>query len=108
MSSDPNSAPWWLAGGAAALWIAREFVGAVLNRKQDRAEADGNVKLIAGLTARIESLENTQAKLGQKLEEEVRLRMAAQEEAHRLRMRVMTLEASLRSLGAVIPPEVKE
>lgn len=24
-----ESAPWWLAGGAAALWIAREFIGAV-------------------------------------------------------------------------------
>lgn len=106
MSSGSDIAPWWVAGGAAALWIAREFIGAVLNRKQDKAEADGNVALLAGLTARIESLEQSQTALGLQLAEEMKLRMTAQEEAHRLRLRVMTLESSLRGLGAVIPPEI--
>lgn len=103
---EETTAPWWLAGGAAALWIAREFIGAVLSRKQDKAEADGSVALIAGLTARVEGLEASQLKLGQQLADEMKLRMAAQEEAHRLRLRVLSLEASLRGLGAVIPPEV--
>ena len=106
MDADPTTAPWWLAGGAAALWIAREFIGAVLSRKQDKAEAEGSVALIAGLTARVEGLEASQLKLGQQLADEMKLRMAAQEEAHRLRLRVLSLEASLRGLGAVIPPEV--
>lgn len=39
------------------------------------------------------------------LHEEVRLRMTAEEEAHRLRLRVITLEAAMRQIGAVIPPE---
>lgn len=103
---EETTAPWWLAGGAAALWIAREFIGAVLSRKQDKAEADGSVALIAGLTARVEGLEASQLKLGQQLADEMKLRMAAQEEAHRLRLRVLSLEASLRGLGAVIPPEI--
>ncbi len=106
MDADPTTAPWWLAGGAAALWIAREFIGAVLSRKQDKAEAEGSVALLAGLTARVEGLEASQLKLGQQLADEMKLRMAAQEEAHRLRLRVLSLEASLRGLGAVIPPEV--
>ncbi|MEN5115837.1 hypothetical protein ABE488_00670 [Luteimonas sp. TWI662] len=105
MSDGSDIAPWWVAGGAAALWIAREFIGAVLNRKQDKAETDGNVALLSGLTSRIEALEASQLKMGQQLADEVKLRMAAQEEAHRLRLRVLTLEASLRGLGAVIPPE---
>lgn len=100
------TAPWWLAGGAAALWIAREFIGAVLSRKQDRAESEGSVALIAGLTARVEGLEASQLKLGQQLAEEMKLRMEAQELAHKLRLRVLSLEASLRGLGAVIPPEI--
>ncbi|EPG2131189.1 MULTISPECIES: hypothetical protein [Stenotrophomonas] len=37
--------------------------------------------------------------------EEIKLRMAAQEEAHRLRLRIMSLEAAMRSVGAIIPPE---
>ena len=103
---DGQVAPWWLAGSAVALWVAREFIGHVLNRKQDKAESDGNVALLAGLTARVESLEASLARLSLQLAEEMSQRMSAQEEAHRLRLRVLTLEASLRGLGAVIPPEV--
>ena len=106
MNDGGDIGPGAVAAGAALLWMAREFIGALINRKQDKAEAEGNIALITGLTARIESLEKSHAALGQKLEEEVRLRMAAQEEAHTLRMRVRTLEASLRGLGAVLPPEI--
>ena len=107
-----QTAPWWLAGGAAALWAAREFIGAVLSRKKNRTETDANVELIVqlrdGLSAmgeRMRVMEEAQARMGLRLDEEIALRMRAQEDAHRLRLRVQTLEATLRHLGAVIPPE---
>ena len=109
----PNEgAPWWLAGGAAALWIAREFYGAVLSRTKNRTETDANVELLEQLREgmrttgeRIRVLEESQAKISTRLEEEIRMRMKAQEEAHRMRLRVQTLESTLKQLGAVIPPE---
>lgn len=100
-----DSAPWWVAGAAVAAWIARETWGAVLARKKERTETDANVTLVAGLSERIQRLEEAQLSMTTRLEKEIELRMAAQEEAHRLRLRVMSLEASLRQLGAVIPPE---
>lgn len=109
----PNEgAPWWLAGGAAALWAAREFLGAILSRNKNRTETDANVELLNQLREgmrttgeRVRALEETQAKISIRLEEEILMRMKAQEEAHRLRLRVQTLESTLKQLGAVIPPE---
>lgn len=106
MDGDPNTAPWWAAGGAMALWVVREVWGVINSRKKERTETDANVALVSGLTERIERLEQSQARMGTQLDEEIKLRQAAQEEAHRLRLRVMTLESSLRQLGAVIPPEM--
>lgn len=100
-----ETAPWWVAGAAVAAWIARETWGAVLARKKDRTETDANVTLVGGLTERIERLEQSQARVTAQLDEEISQRQKAQEEAHRLRLRVMTLEAVIRGLGAVIPPE---
>ncbi len=108
MDGDPNTAPWWAAGGAFALWAVREIWGVVNSRKKERTETDANVALVSGLTERIERLEQSQARMGTQLDEEIKLRQAAQEEAHRLRLRVMTLESSLRQLGAVIPPEMTQ
>lgn len=105
MDGDPNTAPWWAAGGAFALWLVREIWGVINSRKKERTETDANVALVSGLTARIEALEAAQQRMGTQLAEEIKLRMAAQEEAHRLRLRVMTLESAMRSVGAVIPPE---
>jgi len=108
MDGDPNTAPWWAAGGAFALWAMREVWGVINSRKKERTETDANVALVSGLTERIERLEQSQARMGTQLDEEIKLRQAAQEEAHRLRLRVMTLESSLRQLGAVIPPEMTQ
>lgn len=105
MGGDPSTAPWWAAGGAFALWLVREIWGVINSRKKERTETDANVALVSGLTARIEALEAAQQRMGTQLAEEIKLRMAAQEEAHRLRLRVMTLESAMRSVGAVIPPE---
>lgn len=105
MDGDPNTAPWWAAGGAFALWAVREIWGVVASRKKDRTETDANVALVSGLTERIERLEQSLGRIGTQLDEEIKLRREAQEEAHRLRMRVQTLESLLRGLGAVIPPE---
>lgn len=105
MDGDPSTAPWWAAGGAFALWLVREIWGVINSRKKERTETDANVALVSGLTARVEALEAAQQRMGTQLAEEIKLRMAAQEEAHRLRLRVMTLESAMRSVGAVIPPE---
>jgi hypothetical protein len=113
IGSDGGGAPWWLAGGAAALWAAREFIGAVLSRKKNRTETDANIELINSLREgldrqgkRIAAMEEAQNRIGSRLDEEIKLRMEAQEEAHRLKLRVQTLEAEMRRLGVVIPPEV--
>jgi uncharacterized protein (UPF0335 family) len=98
-------APWWVAGTAVAAWVVRETWGALLARKKDRTETDANVTLVQGLTERIERLERSQATLTAQLDEEIKQRQSAQEQAHGLRLRVMTLEAVIRGLGAVIPPE---
>ena len=100
-----ETAPWWMAGSIGAFWVIRETWGAVLARKKDRTETDANVTLVGGLTERIERLELSQARVTAQLDEEIKQRQLAQEEAHRLRLRVMTLEAVIRGLGAVIPPE---
>ncbi|WP_296247895.1 hypothetical protein [Stenotrophomonas sp.] len=105
MDGDPTTAPWWAAGGAFALWAVREVWGVINSRKKERTETDANVTLVSGLTERIDRLEQSQARMGTQLDEEIKLRREAQEEAHRLRMRVQTLEGLLRGLGAVIPPE---
>lgn len=106
MDSDPSAtAPWWAAGGAFALWAVREIWGVINSRKKERTETDANVTLVGGLTERIERLEQSQARVTAQLDEEIKLRQAAQEEAHRLRLRVLTLESAMRSVGAVIPLE---
>ncbi|HEL3245900.1 hypothetical protein ACODUN_14410 [Stenotrophomonas riyadhensis] len=113
MDSDPGAtAPWWAAGGAFALWAVREIWGVVASRKKDRTETDANIDLLnqmreglASMGERLKAMEEGHSQLRVRLEEEINLRMRAQEEAHRLRLRVQTLESAMRSVGAVIPPE---
>jgi len=100
-----DTAPWWLAGGAVALWLVRETWGSILSRRKERTETDANVDLLKGLVERVKSLEESQAAITVQLAEEMALRRSAQEEAHKLRLRVMTLESAMRQVGAVIPPE---
>lgn len=120
MASAPSSAviesgegaPWWLAGSLFAAWIVREMWAAIVSRTKNRHETDANIDLLTQLReglstmgARVQTMEGVQAKLSQRLDEEIAARMKAQEEAHRLRLRVQTLESTLKGLGAVIPPE---
>lgn len=112
MIDDGQGAPWWAAGGLFALWLAREAWGALKTRRKERTETDANVELINALRAgldrqgqRITAMEEAQARMAQRLDEEIKLRMEAQEEAHRLRLRVQSLESALRGMGAVIPPD---
>lgn len=109
---DGQGAPWWAAGGLFALWLAREAWGAIKSRTKNRAETDANVELINQLRAgmdrmntRMLAMEEVQDRLSHRLEEEIQARQAAQEEAHRLKLRVQTLESELRRLGVVIPAE---
>ena len=60
--------------------------------------------LLNGLVERVKSLETSQAEVVKQYNEEVRLRMKAQEDAHRLRLRVISLESALKRLGVVVPP----
>lgn len=109
---DGQGAPWWAAGGLFALWLAREAWGAIKSRTKNRAETDANVELINQLRSgmdrmntRMLAMEEVQDRLSHRLEEEIQARQAAQEEAHRLKLRVQTLESELRRLGVVIPAE---
>ena len=103
---DEATAPWWMAGSVAAAWIIKETWSAFLSRRKDRTETDANIELLRGLVERVQFLETSQAAMGQQLDQEIKLRMSAQEEAHRLRLRVLTLESAMRSIGAVIPEEM--
>lgn len=101
-----------LVSGAWA-WLERQKrVRAETSAEVSSAEAretvaDANSVVFRRLAERIEALEASQVRIGQQLAEEIKMRQAAQEEAHRLRLRVLTLESAMRSIGAVIPPEVQ-
>ena len=49
MVADPNTAPWWAAGGAFALWGVREVWGVIKSQKKERTETDANVTLLGFL-----------------------------------------------------------
>lgn len=98
-------APWLVAGGSGTVLVTREIWAAIVSRRKNRTETDANVDLLNGLVSRVKMLEESHFKLSNQLNEEIRLRHAAEEVAHKLRLRVATLEAVMRSIGAVIPPE---
>ncbi|HGM5918292.1 TPA: hypothetical protein ACKP5X_000555 [Stenotrophomonas maltophilia] len=99
------TAPWWAAGSVVALWMLRETWTAFLSRRKERTETDANVELIRGLSDRVSFLDQRVTAQDERLQAEMLLRLRAQEEASALRTRVRQLESTLRSLGAVIPPE---
>lgn len=96
---------WVVAGGTVLIWVTREVWGAIKSHRKERTETDANIDLLNGLVGRVKSLEESHFKISQQLNEEIRLRHAAEELAHKLRLRVATLENVLRGIGAVIPPE---
>lgn len=98
----------WSAIGTAAGAIViglGSFIMGRGKRQVGQAEDTANVELLQGLVARVQSLETSLANMGQKLDAEVAMRMQAQEDAHRLRLRVMTLESAMRGMGVAVPPE---
>lgn len=104
--------PWWMAGGAAALWATREIWAALRERRKTRTETDANVELIDSLrqaitdtNARVSEVEGKYLTVSKRLDDEISARQQAQELAHRLRLRVEVLESELRKVGAVIPLE---
>lgn len=90
-----------------------------LGRKQARAETSANIDLLKslqdGLKAqgdrmraqdeRIASMEGEQNSMRNRLDEEIAMRRAAEETAHKLKLKVYSLEAALRGLGVVIPAD---
>ena len=113
IGADGAATPWWLAGSVVAGAIVMKGIDWLFARRKERTETDANVELLNqlrdGLSAmgeRIHHMEEEQRTLRSRLDEEIALRMKAQEEAHVLRLRVATLESAMRQVGAVIPPEV--
>ena len=109
---DVGVVPWWMAGSVVAGAIVMKGIDWLFSRRKERTETDANIELLnqlregmASYGERIKLMEEAQSKMSLRLEEEIVLRMKAQEEAHRLRLRVATLEAAMRGVGAVIPPE---
>lgn len=105
MNGATETVPWWMAGSLFAAWAVRELWGALRERRKVSTETDANVELLTGLVERVKMLETSQLQLTARLDEEMKLRMTAQEESHRLRLRVLSLESALRQLGAVVPQE---
>ena len=68
--------------------------GALLSRRKERTVTDANVDLLNGLVQRVNSLEESQAATTLQLAEEIKLHMTAQEEAHRLRLRVKLVKSA--------------
>ena len=108
-----GAAPWWAAVSAVAAVILLKAVDWFFARRKERTETDANIDLlnqlreqVSNMGERMKAMEDGHDKIARRLEDEIALRMQAQEEAHRLRMRVLTLETAMRSIGAVIPPEV--
>lgn len=66
-----------------------------------RAHAD----LVQHLTARIASLETRQAELERRLSEEMQMRLDAQEQVFRLRLRLQACEDEIRRLGGTVPDD---
>lgn len=115
MDGSTGGAPWWVAGSLVAGALAMKAFDWILARRKERTETDANVVLLEqlreGLRAqgdRIKSMEDEMGGLRARLDEEIKLRMAAEEAAHKLRLRVISLESALRQLGAVIPPDPTE
>lgn len=107
-----EGAPWWMAGGLFAAWVVRELTGMLRERRKNRTETDANVELLNSLREgldrqgqRIRSMEEAHTQIALRLDQEILARQAAQEEAHKLRMRVLVLESAMRQVGMVIPPE---
>jgi len=104
----------YVLGGAGLLSMAWSYWSnrRVSNAQASATEADasGKVGLIEALEARIaagEKRQNEQAEqiasLFKRIDEEIVLRHAAQEENLKLRMRVTELEHAIRQLGGVVP-----
>lgn len=114
--SDPATlsvTPWWMAGSAIAGAIVLKVIEWFLGRRRDSAaesvalaQARGEVTLVDALKARVTTLEARQAELEHRLTREMELRLRAQEEVTRLRLRVLQLEAVLRAHRIEVPADL--
>lgn len=107
MSIDLQALGGWAAAigavatGAWAWWLK--------NRRQtaetvaDVAASKSETVLFEQLTRRIQDLEARQAVLEQRIAEEIKLRLKAQEETITLRVHVQRLEAEIVKLGGSVP-----
>lgn len=101
-----------MAGSVVAGAIVMKAIDWLFARRKNRAETDANVELLQSLREgldrqgqRIRAMEESHTQLSLRLDQEITARQAAQEEAHKLRMRVHVLESAMRQVGMVIPAE---
>jgi hypothetical protein len=87
-----------LAGGA--IWWIRNRPAQEASDSKDRADGE----IFRRLTDRINALEARQSVLEERIAEEMKLRLSAQEETARMKVRILTLEHTLELAGVPIPP----
>jgi hypothetical protein len=100
-----ETTPWWMAGSVVATTITMKGWDWFQQRRSLRAAEGGAAALIEGLTERVEQLQARVTALDERLAQEIKARIEAQEQAAMLRVRIRILEHALRQSGIVVPPD---
>lgn len=105
---------FWGTIGAGIAMAITSAVTWYVTRHRRNAEAEGHITervghqtvsaMLAAQNERLEVLERRVTEQDSRIQKELELRLKAQEEASRLRIRVDQLEAVLRGMGATVPP----
>lgn len=99
---------WTLpAGGIGGILLVKAWDW-WLSRKSSRAAENSNAALLDGMA---EQMQRTNARLSaidERLTQEIKARIQAQEDAAMLRVRIRILEHVLRTHGITMPPELDE
>jgi hypothetical protein len=107
-----------VAGFLGMSWLVRELVGYFRNKKVVDAQAEEKIASAEGKTGLIEALEQRIAAsearqkqqdlrisgLEERIAKEIDLRLAAQIENGKLKMRVAELEYAIKQIGGAVPP----
>lgn len=106
MEQLPGGGLWGLIGTATAaliggwLWWIRNKPAQAASDHKDRADGE----IFKRLTDRIVALESRQSVLEERIAEEMQLRLRAQEETARMKVRILTLEHALKLNNIPVPP----
>lgn len=98
-----EATPWWMAGSVTATLILREGIAWWAQRKSASAAENAAASLVRGLTERIVALEAKQRELENQLNEQTEARRDAEENEHKLKLRIDRLEQAMRAANVPIP-----